>query len=80
MSYMNKLARSMPEQQGINSASIIAYLEGIKHYKLEMHSFMLLKNGAVVAEAWWHPYSKDIPHEFFSACKRHRFFGHWNGC
>ena len=34
-----------------------------------MHSFMLLRNGTVITEAWWSPYSPERPHTLFSLTK-----------
>jgi hypothetical protein len=46
------LMRSCPEQQGIRSLGIIRFLEAIEAGEQEIHSFMLLRNGYVVAEGW----------------------------
>jgi len=35
----------------------------------EMHSFMLLRHGHVVAEGWWSPYRPEYPHLLFSVSK-----------
>lgn len=35
----------------------------------ELHSFMLLRHGKVIAEGWWSPYGRDIPHMLFSLSK-----------
>jgi len=34
-----------------------------------IHSVMLLRHGAVVAEGWWDPYRRDDPHMLFSLSK-----------
>jgi CubicO group peptidase (beta-lactamase class C family) len=34
-----------------------------------MHSFMLVRNGHVVAEAWWNPEAADKPHVLWSLSK-----------
>ncbi len=59
---MSKLPRSTPEKQGIPSASIRGFLEDIAGKNLELHSFMMLRNGHVVSEGWWDPYRPDLPH------------------
>src|SRR5665647_3731004 len=66
---MKKLPRSTPEDHGIPSERIQDFLEHISLKKLELHSFMLLKDGFVVSEGWWHPYKPVLPHMLFSLSK-----------
>lgn len=35
----------------------------------DMHSFMLLRHGYVIAEGWWAPYTKEMHHAMFSLSK-----------
>ncbi len=35
----------------------------------QMHSFMLVRHGQVVAEGWWAPYGAQSPHSRFSLSK-----------
>lgn len=65
----NDLLRSSPERQGIQSASILSFLEAIKHNQLDLHSFMLLRRGNVVAEGWWGPFAAHYPHMVYSITK-----------
>ncbi|RPJ50220.1 MAG: serine hydrolase, partial [Chloroflexi bacterium] len=64
-----KLPRCTPESQGILSAAIIRFVEEIERNIAELHSFMLLRHGAVVAEGWWSPYAPERPHMLFSLSK-----------
>ena len=59
------LPRATPESQGISSTAISAFLTRAEG----LHSFMLLRHGAVVAEGWWHPYRPETPHMLFSLSK-----------
>ncbi len=63
------LPRSTPEEQGIDSSKILSFLDSLDQHQIEFHSFMLLRNGTVAAEAWWSPYRKDLPHMLFSLSK-----------
>jgi CubicO group peptidase (beta-lactamase class C family) len=63
------LPRSQPEMQGIASDGIKAFIESIEANHLELHSFMLLRHGYVVAEGWWDPYTAKLPHMLFSLSK-----------
>jgi len=65
---VNDLQRSSPEQQGISSSTILRFVEALEQIS-EVHSFMLLRHGSVVAEGWWSPYSKENPHMVFSLSK-----------
>jgi len=76
----NSLPRSTPEAQGIRSAGILEFLNEIDRLNErepgstdqvapEFHSLMILRNGHVVAEGWWEPYSADRKHALFSLSK-----------
>jgi CubicO group peptidase (beta-lactamase class C family) len=62
------LPRSTPEQQGISAAAILAFIEAADQID-SMHSFMLVRHGQVVAEAWWSPYGPESPHVLYSLSK-----------
>lgn len=64
-----ELERSTPEAEGVSSAGIEAFLDGLAESGIEAHSFMLLRHGKVVAEGWWEPYGPEHPHILFSASK-----------
>lgn len=64
-----RLPRSTPEQTGIPSAAISAFLDALKREALEIHGFMVVRNGSVAAEGWWEPYSSEFPHLVFSITK-----------
>ncbi|HOT91108.1 MAG TPA: serine hydrolase [Anaerolineae bacterium] len=63
------LAYSAPEAQGIPSAAILAFVEAADRDIDSLHSFMLLRHGAVVAQGWWSPYAPEVPHVLFSLSK-----------
>lgn len=65
----NDLPRSSPEQQGIASSAILQFVEAFEAQIQEIHSFMLLRHGNVVAEGWWSPYAPEHPHMVFSLSK-----------
>ena len=64
-----QLPRRSPESQGVSSAGILAFLEAVQASKHEMHSFMLVRHGAVVAEGWWSPYGPQYRHTLYSLSK-----------
>ena len=64
-----KLPRSTPEAQGISSSAILAFIEAADREIDAMNSFMLVRNGHVVAEGWWSPYDAESPHVLYSLSK-----------
>jgi CubicO group peptidase (beta-lactamase class C family) len=65
----NPLPRSLPENQGVSSAAILAFVEAVEAQIHELHSLMLVRRGAVVAEGWWAPYAPERLHMLFSLSK-----------
>ncbi len=63
------LPRSTPESQGISSAAILEYIEAADRQVNSMHSFMLVRHGQVVVEAWWQPEASHKPHVLWSLSK-----------
>lgn len=63
------LPRSTPEQQGVSSAQIRAFVEAADRAVQTMHSFMLVRHGHVIAEGWWAPESADRQHVLWSLSK-----------
>ena len=63
------LARSSPEQQGISSADVLAFVDAADKAIDTMNSFMLVRHGYVVAEGWWAPYDRETPHILYSLSK-----------
>ncbi|HEU4872570.1 MAG TPA: serine hydrolase [Pyrinomonadaceae bacterium] len=68
-SWAQKLPRSSPEQQGISSADLLAFIEAADKDIDTMNSFMLVRHGYVVAEGWWAPYDRETPHLLYSLSK-----------
>jgi CubicO group peptidase (beta-lactamase class C family) len=71
MAAKNSLPRCAPEAQGISSAAVARFVDAVEKMpgNNELHSFMLLRHGAVVAEGWWSPYAPKRPHTLFSLSK-----------
>lgn len=66
---LSPLPRATPESQGISSRAISSFLAAADATISELHSFMLLRRGKVLAEGWWHPYTPQRPHMLFSLSK-----------
>jgi CubicO group peptidase (beta-lactamase class C family) len=63
------LPRSTPERQGISSAAVLSFVEAADREVDQMHSFMLVRHGHVVAEGWWGPFDARTPHVLYSLSK-----------
>ncbi|PQO47275.1 serine hydrolase domain-containing protein [Blastopirellula marina] len=63
------LPRSTPEAEGVSSQGIQQFIEAADKEVNSMHSFMLVRHGKVVAEAWWAPEAADKPHVLWSLSK-----------
>jgi len=65
-----KLQRAdFPEQVGVSSRDILAFIEDLKQSDIEAHSIMVLRHGKVAFETWRDPYGPDIPHTAYSISK-----------
>jgi CubicO group peptidase (beta-lactamase class C family) len=64
-----KLPRSTPEAEGVSSLRILDFLNAVDTGRVELHSFMFIRHGKVIAEGWWNPYEPDYKHIMFSASK-----------
>lgn len=69
MTSSKALPRSTPAEQGVDSRGILAFLDAADSAGIDHHSLMLVKNGHVVAEGWWSPYSSDRIHLLYSLSK-----------
>ncbi|MDC0308140.1 beta-lactamase family protein [Planctomycetaceae bacterium] len=63
------LPRSTPEAQGVSSEAIRDFIQTADRDVNSMHSFMLVRHGHVVAEAWWESESAEKPHILWSLSK-----------
>ncbi|MCB9453944.1 MAG: serine hydrolase [Anaerolineaceae bacterium] len=65
----HELQRATPESQGVTSSAVLQFVEAVESQIHEIHSFMLLRHGQVIAEGWWSPYRHEHPHLIFSLSK-----------
>jgi len=63
------LPRSTPEAEGIASSAILDFIRAADAQLDSLHSVMVVRHGAVVAEGWWSPYAAHYPHMMFSVSK-----------
>lgn len=63
------LPRSNPEDQGVSSKGILSFIDAMTKSKNELHGFMFLRHGKVIAEAWAKPYGPQLKHSMYSLSK-----------
>ena len=65
----SSLAHSVPEAEMVSSAGILRFLQAAEKSSNELHSFIFLRHGKVIAEGWWNPYKPALRHSLYSASK-----------
>lgn len=63
------LPRSTPDAQGVSAQGILDFLKAVADAKFELHSFMMLRHGQIIAEGWWDPYGPEYIHTMYSMSK-----------
>ncbi len=58
-----------PEEVGIGSKWVQNFLNRLEESCLPLHSFILMKDGKIVAESYYAPYQADTQHRMFSVTK-----------
>ena len=65
----DKWQSTTPEEQGLDSALILPMFQEIQEKNIDIHSVLLVRNGYLVSEAYFDPYTQDIKHPVFSVTK-----------
>ncbi|MDR3644775.1 MAG: serine hydrolase [Clostridia bacterium] len=63
------LPRSTPSAEGLRPEAVAAFIDDAAAYGIELHSLMIIKNGRVATEGWWHPYAPELLHGCYSVTK-----------
>ena len=63
------LPRMTPAAKNVSASGVLDFLNAAEAGGFELHSFMLLREGAVVAEGWWDPYTPELNHSMYSMSK-----------
>lgn len=58
-----------PEEAGVSSVAVAAFMEDMKKSGIEIHSFLILRHGKVAAECFFAPFTRDTPHAMYSVSK-----------
>ncbi len=69
MKDIKPLPFSTPEACGISSGHILRFIEKLERYRLNMHSYIILRHGKIISEGYWKPFSEDKLHRMYSISK-----------
>lgn len=61
--------KSTPEKEGVQAGAISDFVNAAGHSKSELHSFIFLRHGKLIASGWWNPYSPTLKHTLYSTSK-----------
>lgn len=61
--------RVSPESQGVFSQALMDFVQAADSSGLQWHSFMILRNGNVLAEGYWKPFQEGLKHTLYSLSK-----------
>jgi len=65
---MKIFTKSSPESVGIPSGALVALMEKLNSLD-SLNGIMVMRHGKLCHEAYWEPYSADVPHVLFSLSK-----------
>lgn len=66
---INDLNFVSPESEGISSSNVLEFIKQVEYYKINMHSFILARNGNIIAESYAQHFDKDFKHRIYSSSK-----------
>lgn len=66
---MMRLPRDSPTSRGVDPGGVLALIADADRAGIDLHSLMIVRGGAVIAEGWWHPYRADQWHLLYSLSK-----------
>lgn len=58
-----------PESVGVPSEAILAFLRRIERQQVNLHGFLVVRDGQIAAEGYWAPYTADSMHRMYSVSK-----------
>ena len=58
-----------PEEEGLSSEKVIRFIRSVRERRINLHSFMLIRNGKILTEAYYRPITADFQHRIYSSSK-----------
>lgn len=70
-STLSLLPRCTPEEAGLSSPAVERFFAAVDEESATLgpHGILLLRHGKVLAEGWWAPYRRELPHMLYSMSK-----------
>ena len=66
---MNDFIYKKPEEEGLSSNCILKFIERLKDRKVNLHSFLIARNGNILTEAYYKPFDEQFMHRLYSSSK-----------
>lgn len=63
------LPAATPAESGIGSQAILDFLDRLQAHSVCMHSFQIIRDGALVSEGYWKPFAPNRLHRLYSCSK-----------
>jgi CubicO group peptidase (beta-lactamase class C family) len=60
---------SPPETQGMDPQKLAQLLQAVRQEQLNLHSLLIIRNGSIVSETYFPPYTAETDHEVYSVTK-----------
>lgn len=65
----NFFVKVSPESEGLSSKLITEFLDDLRAKKVDLHSFIIVRNNKVLAEGYAKPFNEDFKHRIYSCTK-----------
>lgn len=66
---VNDLIYVTPESEGLPSSAVLELLDFFREEHINMHSFMLVRRGKILTEAYYKPFDEHFMHRLYSCSK-----------
>ncbi|MEA4889562.1 MAG: serine hydrolase [Clostridiaceae bacterium] len=69
MKDLKPLPQSSPELTGVSSGDILEFLQAIEDQRINLHSYMMIRDNQIIAEGYWKPFHAEFMHRMYSVSK-----------
>lgn len=66
---INDFIYKKPEEEGLSSGSILKFIKRLKDRKVNVHSFLIARNGNILSEGYYKPFDEYFMHRLYSCSK-----------
>lgn len=66
---VNDLIYVTPEEEGLSSKNVVKFIRRLREMRVNIHSFMLVRNGRIMTEAYYKPFHENFMHRLYSCSK-----------